>query len=311
MSFDLYVDSSANIPDALLLERGIRVISYSCFIDGAEQPCYTKPFRETAKAHYRKMRSGADMRTSLINSETIKTALSPSLQAGRDVFLVTISSGISGTYAQALGAREELLKQFKDRKIVVADSANASMGEGLLALRIADLRDMGESIDACGEWFEDNRFKLNSVFTVGDLRYLRKGGRISAITAFAGTILGIKPILRADGSKNAKLVFAGKERGRKKALSALLSAFDELAALPENQTVAITHADCEEEAFALADALKERGVKDVIVEYYDLCSGTHAGPDTVALFFWGPDRRGSLVEEKAPAKKPLPAVSRK
>lgn len=311
MRFEIFTDSSANIPDELLRGRGIHVLSYRFFDGESEHDCGAVSFRETAKAHYAAMRAGKEMRTSLISEARIYETLSPVLEAGKDVFFVTIASGISGTYAQAAAAAAKLLKAYPERKIIVADSANASMGEGLLVLRVADLRDMGESIDACAEWFETNRYKVNSYVTVGDLKYLRKGGRISAAVAFAGALLNIKPILKADGEKQAKLVVCGKERGRKKAIAALLAAFDSHCTSPSGATVAITHADCEEEALALADALKERGVRDIIVEYYDICTGSHVGPDTIALFFFGKDRRnGAETTEKAPAHKKAPAKSR-
>ncbi len=311
MRFELFTDSSANIPEALLRERGIGVISYRLLVDGEEKDCYTgADFSDTAKEHYARMRAGKEMRTSLISKDRIAEFLTPALEEGKDVFFVTIASGISGTYAQAVLAAKELAERFPERKIVVADSSNASMGEGLLVLRVADLRDMGESIDACAEWFENNRYKMNSYVTVGDLKYLRKGGRISAAVALAGTLLNIKPILRADGEKNAKLIVCGKERGRRKAISALLAAFDANCLSPKGQTVAITHADCEEDALTLAEALKERGVGEVIVEYYDLCTGTHVGPETLALFFLGKDRRGGEASEKAPSARKAPAHSR-
>lgn len=311
MSFEIFTDSSANIPDVLLKERRIRIISYRFLEDGEERDCTAGNFREAAKMHYAKMRAGKEIRTSLISKERMIEEISPVLEAGRDVFFVTIASGISGTYAQAVLAAKELSEKFPERRIVIGDSSNASMGEGLLVLRVADLRDMGESLDACAEWFEANRYKMNSYVTVGDLKYLRKGGRISAAVAFAGALLNIKPILKADGEAQAKLVVCGKERGRKKAIASLLAAFDSHCIHPETQTVAITHADCEEEALALAEALRERGVKDVIVEYYDICTGTHVGPDTIALFFLGKDRRGaSEATQKAPAIRKAPAKTR-
>lgn len=311
MSFELFTDSSANIPDSLLKERNIHIIPYRILYGGQETDCYSEgiPFHAAAKEHYKRMREGKDIRTSLISKERIIAALTPSLQEGKDVFFVAIASGISGTFAQATLAVNELKKTFPERKIYAVDSSNASMGEGLLVLRVADLRDMGESIDTCAEWFENNRYKVHSYVTVGDLKYLRKGGRISAAVAFAGTLLNLKPLLKANGDKQAKLVICGKERGRKKALAAILASFDKYCVSPEGQTVAITHADCEEDALALADAIRERGANP-IVEYYDICTGTHVGPDTVALFFFGKDRRLSsseTAEEKSPAKQPFKA----
>lgn len=299
--FEIFADSAANLPDELVKERNIRVIPYICTVDGKDMSTVTEePFRERAKAFYAAMRAGADVHTSLLTCETFIEALSPALEAGQDAILVTLSSGISGTYREAQRAAEELEKRYAGRKVIALDSANASLAEGLLVLRLADLRDMGESMEACAHWFEANRFKYNSHLTVGDLKYLKKGGRISAAACLAGTILGIKPIIRADGSAQTKLVMAGKERGRKKAIAALVRAFDENST-ENTKTVAIAHGDCEEEALALAEELKAHGATDVLVEYYDICTGSHVGPDTIAIFFMGKDRRKDVP---APAPRP-------
>lgn len=309
-NFDILVDSGANIPTNLIHERGIKVISYSFTVNGEERLCYdeTVSFEQTAKQFYDDMRAGAEVKTSLLTAAAFEEAMRPSLEAGRDLIVFTISSGISGTNAQAQEARKTLQKQFPRRKIFVHDSANASMGEGMLALRVADLRDLGESIETCAKWVEENRYRMNSYLTVGDLKYLKRTGRISATLAIAGTLLNIKPVLRADGGTNAKIVFFNKERGRKRALAALAEAFFERASEPEKQTVAICHGDCEEDANYLAELLRERGVGDIIIEYYDLCTGSHVGPGTVALFFFGKDRRPTLpTGEKQPAGKTVPS----
>lgn len=313
-SFDIYVDSGANIPNDLLEERDINVISFLFTVNGEERICHKPgvPFENIAKEFYADMRNGADVKTSLIPTETFIEAVTPSLQAGKDVLLFTISSGISGTYFQAKAAAEELANRFPDNKVYAIDSANASMGEGLLALKAADLRDMGESAKASAKWAENNAYKMNSYLTVGDLKYLRKSGRISTTLAIAGTLLNIKPVLKADGSANAKIVFFGKERGRKKALGALANAFEERVSDPENQKIAIMHADCEEDALELAEMLRRLGARDIVIGYYDLCTGSHVGPGTVALFFLGKDRRTvAPLAEKAPAGNPLPSPARR
>lgn len=299
--FDIFVDSAANLENETAARAGIKVISYNCLVNGINTVCYDQnvPFEKTAKEFYEKMSSGAEVSTSLICEASITDAVTPSLEAGRDVLLITISSGISGTYAQAEAARKALSGKYPNLKFLVADSATASLGEGMLALNAARLRDMGESAQTCADWIEENKYKLNAYLTVGDLKYLRKGGRISATLAIAGTLLNIKPIIKADGGAPAKLTFCGKERGRRHALDALLKAFDENAVNIENQTVGIAHCNCGEEALALAEAVKERGVKDVIVEYYDLCTGAHVGPGTIALFFTGKDRRSAAAVAEA------------
>lgn len=297
-SFDIFVDSSANIPDELVKRHNINVIPYTCTMNGKERLCYEKeiPFKETAEKFYADIRAGAEVKTSLIGKERIIAAVTASAERGRDIIMITISSGISGTYNQAVEAKKYIEKTYKGCSMYVLDSANSSLGEGLQALRIADLGDLGESAESCAAWHRDNVYKFNSYFTVGDLKYLRRGGRISATLAIAGTILNIKPILTADGGDNAKLVFHSRERGRKRAISAIAEMFKERAISPESNTVAITHADCEEDALALAELVKEMGAREIIIEYYDLCSGSHAGPGTLALFFYGADRKAPAVK---------------
>ena len=291
--FAIFADSGSNLPHALRRERDIRIIPYTCTVDGEERLCYEEdiPFVETAKRFYDAMRSGADVKTSLIVSERFIEALTPALEEGLDVLLFTISSGISGTSMQAQEAAKALAARYPSRKVFVLDSANASLGEGLILLKAADLRDLGESAEACAEWVKENAYKMNSFLTVDDLKYLRKTGRISRTVAIAGTLLNIKPLLQADGSANAKITAFGKARGRKKALAELAAIFEKRAVRPESQTIAIAHADCEDDARELAEMLRARGAGDIIIEYYDLCTGSHVGPGTVALFFWGSDRR--------------------
>lgn len=297
--FDIYCDSGANIPYELVKSRNVKIIPYSYNIGGEEFSCLQdENFSEVAKKFYSDIRDGAEIKTSLIGLQKIIDAVTPSLDGGRDVLMTFISAGISGTYNQACEAVKVLSERYPERKIIACDSVNASMGEGLLVLKACDLRDMGESIDACAEWFENNKYNLNSYLTVGDLKYLKRGGRISTTLAIAGTLLNIKPIITADGGDIAKLVFHSKERGRKRALAALAEHFSENVVEPENQTIAICHCDCEEDALALAEMVKERGAKEVIIEYYDLCTGAHAGPGTVALFFYGKDRKTGVKPKK-------------
>ena len=290
--FDIFSDSSVNLPDDYVEKYGINVIPYSYVMNGEVHSTYEKgvPFRTLARTFYDALRAGAEAKTSLVGKEIFKEAIEPSLKAGRDVFLLTIASNISGTYAEAVKAQKELAALYPGRKIVVKDSQNASLGQGLLALFIARMRERGESLEACEAWFDENCYKLNSYLTVEDLNYLKKSGRVNAILAFAGNLLGIKPLIRASGDVPASLVEYGKERGRRRSLAAVLKGFDDYAD-PEQETVAIAHADCEADALALAEQLKARGVKEIVIEYYDICTAAHVGPGTLALFFLGKDRR--------------------
>jgi DegV family protein with EDD domain len=229
------------------------------------------------------------VRTSLVNSESITDAVTPYLKEGKNVLFITISQKLSGTFNQGLWAQEQLKERFPHAQFAVIDSMNASAGEGMLALHVAKLRDMGEDFVTCVNWLEDNKTKMNAYCTVDDLKYLRKGGRISATAAIAGALLNIKPILYGDGV--GKFAICGKERGRKKALAALADAFKKNVINPATQVVAISHCDCLQDAEYLAGLLKQAGAENILINYYDVCTGAHIGPDTIALFFMGKDRR--------------------
>ncbi|MDE7087418.1 MAG: DegV family protein, partial [Clostridia bacterium] len=278
------------------------IISYICSVDGQDMNCYEKgvPFSETAKKVYDAMRAGSDTKTTLVNADKIMTAVTPSLEAGRDVIIITIAEGISGTYNQAVQAAKQLKEKYPERKILVSQSANASLGEGLVTLYAARLAETGASVDECHDWIENNKFNIHGVCTVDSLKYLKRGGRVSTALAIAGTILNIKPVLHGD--ENSKLTVFCNERGRKKSIAKLIETFKDNVIDPENQTVAIAHADCEEEALDLADRIKAFGVTDIVMNYYDLCTGAHAGPGTIALFFMGKSRL-----KEAPAAQPATA----
>ena len=308
-NFAIYVDSGANIPNDIRIARDIRVIPFHYTVEGEEYPCFSEdmPFEETAKKFYDAMRAGADAKTSLLTAEVFEEELRPAMEAGQDALVFTISSGVSGTYAQAQEAAKRLMQAYPERKVFALDSANASLGEGLIAIKAADLGDLGESAETCAEWVKQNTYKMNSYFTVEDLKYLRRTGRISRTVAIAGTLLNIKPILRADESDNAKIVACGKVRGRKKAIEAIADIFFERAFRPETDIVAISHGDCLADAEALAGILRARGVQNILIEYHDICTGSHVGPGMLGLFFWGKDRRAPLAEtERVPAAAPAP-----
>lgn len=310
-TFDIYVDSGANIPDEIVEKYGINVVSFMCNIDGVETACYKKgtPSRDVAIQFYNAMRAGCETSTSLINSQRFLEEITPSLEAGRDVIITTISSGISGTNNQAREAADEAMKLFPERKVHVFDTFNASMGEGLFGLYAARMREEGKSFEEVTKWLEDNKLNMHSVFTVSDLKYLRKGGRISSTKAIAGTLLNIKPILIAGGVGTIEM----KEtvRGRKKALARLAELFAEEVVNPSGQTVSICHADCEEDANALAGMIREKGANDIIIEVYDICTGSHVGPGTVALFFLGDDRSKEKAKEKSSVIKTIASKFKK
>lgn len=292
--FEIFVDSAANLTDELIAKHNIHVVPYTCSINGEEMECYQKavPSDEIAKKFYDAMREGAETKTTLINADKFIDAITPVMQAGKDVLLFVITTKLSGTYNQALAAKERLKETFPERKLLVVDSFNASMGEGLMAVYSAEKRDKGEDIDSVYSWACDNVANMNSFVTVSSLKYLKRTGRVNAAKALIGTMLKINPVIW--GSHNGELEVLCNVRGRKKALSKLVELFKERVIDPENQHVAIAHADCLEEAEQLANMIKEAGAKEVILNMYDLCTGAHIGPGTIALFFMGKKRDGKI-----------------
>ena len=296
--FDIYADSGANIPDSIVDEYNINVVPFTCVIDGVETPCYKKgqSSREMALKFYAAMREGCDTSTTLINCDKFYEAIEPSLKKGNDVIITTISSGISGTYKQACAAAERAMENYPELKVHVFDAYNASMGEGLFTLAAARMRNENKTYDEVCSWLEANKLNMHSVFTVSDLKYLKKGGRVSATKAIAGTLLNIKPVLVVGA--HGTIEVAETVRGRKKALARLAEMFGEEVVNPSAQTISICHADCEDDANYLADLIRAKGASDIIIEVYDICTGSHVGPGTVALFFMGEDRSVTLAAKE-------------
>ena len=211
------------------------------------------------------------------------------LERGKDIVCVCFSSALSTTYQSAVIAANDLRSEFPEAEIHVVDSLSASLGEGLLLYLAAQQKRAGLSAAELAAWVEENRLSICHWFTVDDLNFLKRGGRVSATTAFVGTMLSIKPIMHT--SDEGKLVPVGKARGRKAALKALLDSIERLAIRPEEQTMFICHADCEEEARAVARQIKDRfGTKTVHINYIGPVIGSHTGPNTMGIFFIGTKR---------------------
>lgn len=289
-NFDIYVDSSANLTEEMIKKYDINVISYTYTLDGQEHLCYEEnmPFEDVAKKFYAAMREGAEPKTTLINEQRLCDAINPSIEAGRDVLLVTITTKLSGTYNQAIALQKLYAASHPERKFLVADCFNAGMAEGLLACYAAQLAEEGKSVEFCYDWIEQNKINMNSYVTLSSLKYLKRSGRISSAVAVAGSILNIKPIVW--GSEKGILEVLCNERGRKKAIGKLAELFKENVIDPENQLIAIAHADCLDEAQELAERIKELGAKNIVINMYDLCTGANIGPGTLALFFMGKPR---------------------
>ena len=240
------------------------------------------------------MKNGAETRTSQINAEEFIQYFTPFLEEGKDILHLTLSSGISGVYNSAMIAREELMEKYPDRKIYIVDSLAASSGYGLLMDKLADLRDEGMDIDSLYSWAEENKLKLHHWFFSSDLTFFVKGGRISKTAGFVGSVMDICPLLNVD--YQGKLIPRFKIRTKKKVIQAIANKMEEFAqnGLEYSGKCYMSQSDCPEDANAVAKLVEERFPNlNGKVEINDIGTtiGSHTGPGTVALFFWGSERK--------------------
>ena len=244
---------------------------------------------KSIKMVYDGLRNGETASTSAVNPDGWARAIEPVLAAGKDALVMAFSSGLSTTYQSAVIAAEDLKEKYPDRKVIVIDTLCAAHGQGLLVWYACRKRDEGLTLEEVAAWVEDNKLHLCHWFTVDDLMYLKRGGRVSATTALVGTMLNIKPVLHVDNA--GKLINVSKSRGRKAAIEALAKKLGELGQGYDNETVFISHGDCEADAQTLAKIVKEKyGVKNVLIGYVGAVIGSHAGPGTLAFFFLGKER---------------------
>lgn len=288
-SYVIVTDSSADLSAQMAEEAGVQVLPLRFTVEG--QTYYNWPDNREMdpRVFYRVLREGEVATTAAVNISQYLDMLEPILQSGTDVLVLSFSSGLSATYDSSRLAAEELREKYPQRKIFAVDTLCASLGQGLLVWHAAQLKDQGKSIEEVRDWVEENKLHLCHQFTVDDLHFLKRGGRISATTAVVGTMLKIKPVLHVDDG--GKLVNIGKARGRRASLKALVDRMEETAIDPAGQTVFISHGDCMEDAEYVAGLVKERmGVQDVRINYVGPVIGAHSGPGTLALFHLGSRR---------------------
>ena len=280
----LFTDTSANLPVSIIREYGIGVVPFSYTVNGKEVP-YSAETDFNGKAFYEAMRAGAEVKTSMINVSDFIAAFEPWIAKGDAVIYVGMSGGISGTANSAKLAAEELLEKYPAAKIAAIDTYAASLGEGFLVIETAKMIERGDPFLKIVKKIELLRKNMCQFFTVDDLAYLRKGGRISGAAAVVGTVLNIKPILRGD--ENGKIVLCGKIRGFNKSMEALANKYDELV-FDKTADVGIAHADNPEGAQRLEDILRTKGFSGELLKVvYEPVTGSHVGPGTIALFFMG------------------------
>ena len=286
MDFQIITDSCCDFPTPMYGQLGLTFVPLTVEFRGNT---FDDKNDDTLKDMYQGLRAGEVAKTSAVNPSRWSQAMEKALAAGKDVLVLAFSSGLSTTYQSAVIAAEELKDAYPDRKIQVIDTLCASMGQGLLVWYACKKRDEGLSLDEVAQWVLDNRLHLCHWFTVDDLMYLKRGGRISAATALVGTMLQIKPLLHVDDEGH--LINMTKTRGRKAAIDAMVKKAQELGAGYDNSTMFISHGDCLPDAEYLSRQLKEKcGVKDVVISYVGAVIGSHSGPGTLALFFLGSHR---------------------
>lgn len=286
MSYKIITDTCCDYPAQMYEELNLEVVPLSVLYKGEYYNTYSEQW---LKDLFDGLRNGESASTSAINPTGWAAAMEKVLSAGQDALVLAFSSGLSATYQSAVIAAEELAEKYPDRKIRVVDTLCASLGQGLLVWYACQKRDAGMTMDEVAAWVEENKLNLCHWVIADDLMHLKRGGRVSAATAIAGTVLQIKPVIHV--SDEGKLVSVGKARGRKAAIKTLCDKVGELGIPGANDTIFICHGDCLEDAQTLEAMLKEKyGTKKVFIYYIGAVIGAHAGPGTMAVFFLGEHR---------------------
>ena len=283
----VYTDSACDIDPAILSEWGVGFSSLTFRFEDSDKE-YSNGEMD-ASEFYEKMKKGGIAKTAAINVETFASAFESYLKEGKDVLYLGFSSGLSTTFNSARLAAIQLAEKYTDNRVVVVDTLSASAGFGMLLYLVLEKKNNGATIDEAAAYADDLKFRLCHWFTVDDLVYLKRGGRISPTLAFVGNALGIKPVLHMDNEGH--LINISKVRGRKTSIAALADKYGELALDPAGGTVFISHGNCQKDVDELSELLSSRyGAKVKLVTYVGPVIGAHAGPGVLALFFEGKER---------------------
>lgn len=288
MNYQIITDSCANLTDKQIADYDLKILSLKYCVSGKEYDSYIPGEKTDNKKIFQMLREKEKITTSLVSREECDRVIIPVLESGTDVLLIVFSSGLSGSYQNVKNACEDYREQFPERKIIVVDSLCASLGLGLAVHYAAALKADGKSMEEVAEWLEDNKLHICHKFTIDDLFFLKRGGRLSGSGAMLGSLLGIKPMLHA--ADNGKLYVTGKVRGRKASINALIDDVGTGNDI-ENQAVFIVHGDCEDDANYIAEEIRRRyKVKSITINCLDPVIGSHSGPGTLAVFYLGDKR---------------------
>lgn len=287
--FQLTCSSTADLSTEYVNKRDIKVLLYQFFMDGEE---YYDDQGVSISTHdfYEKVRAGSMPTTSMVNTERYTEFFTPFLEQGKDILHIEFSSGLSGSYNNALLTVGQLKEKYPDRKIEIVDSLSAARGYGCLMHHIADKRDGGASLEETREFAENLKLKITHWFAVDSLEHLRRGGRVSRASAFLGTMLNIKPVLAFNNA--GKIIPIEKIRGRKKSLIEMVGKMDTDIDNPDGQVIFVGHADAYDDAVFVSDLIKERfpSIAETDIHYIGPVIGAHAGPSTIAIHYIGKHR---------------------
>lgn len=283
----IFTDSCCDIAPDVLAQWGVPYANMTFSFDGENREFISTDISN--KEFYDRMRKGEHARTAAINADAFVRAFTPILEEGKDILYVAFSSGLSTTVNSAHMAVQDLQQTYPDRKIVIVDTLAASAGGGLMVYMAVEKKNIGASLEENAAYLQELIPQHCIWFIVDDLEYLKRGGRVSPLVAFAGGILGIKPVLQMDSEGH--LVKMSTARGRKKAIEALAAKYAELSYEEKDTPIFISHAQCREDAQLLADMLEQRhGCKVTMITEIGPVIGSHVGPGTIALFFVGKHR---------------------
>ena len=288
--FVIMTDSCCDLPADLAAELELDVLPLSLRMDGKDFRNWLDGRDIGFHEFYDQLRNGALATTSAVSVGDFQEQMRREAEQGRDVLCISFSSALSTTYQSAVIAAEDVMQACPGTSIRVVDSLCASLGQGLLVWLCAREKRKGRSLEEVRDFAEQTRGRICHWFTVDDLNHLKRGGRISAATALFGTMLSVKPVMHVDDGGH--LVAVSKVRGRKAALAALVDRMEASASPdPADQTVFISHGDCEADAQWVAEEVRRRfGTKDIRINYVGPVIGNHSGPGTMALFFLGSPR---------------------
>lgn len=282
MSYVIISDSTCSLSNEEIKECGVKVINLSFIMDGKEH--YSDSLKDI-KLFYEKLRKKENASTSCINSQMFYETFVEELEKGNDILCVCFSSALSATYANSVAAKDEALKKYPDRKIICVDTLIASYGGGMLIYNAGLLHKQNKTIDEVAAYLEYYKHKATALFTVDDLFFLYRGGRVKQTSYLLAKAINIKPLLHVD--EEGRLIAYGKTLGRKKSLISLVDKLCETIEDPLNQEVYISHGDCLDDVNFVINLINKRiKVKGIKVSYIDPVIGVHSGPNTLALFYF-------------------------